>query len=149
MDIRDFLLNQGISPNIVVYITFALDDALAWLCYCIIALILGTLRNEWAFRLGIAFLISIGLRDFLYDCLGGVQWLLGLRLISLLGVLLAAATFALARTLRGGREPSGRKISALARVLWIIAVIGTIAVSVHGWRMIDVEHKMMNDEESE
>lgn len=138
---RQFLLDDvGLSADFVArYVTFALHDIAAWVCYCIIALALGIFRHAWAQRSGVVFLVSIILYDLLADYHSGLHHLLNLRLVSLFGVLLATICFLAGRKLPPALPAaSPRKPSRLCLATWTIGIAAILAMSIYGWWLIEI-----------
>ena len=135
--------NVGASVSFVTgYVSFAMIDVPSWVCYCVIAFGLGLLRTTWAFWSGVAFLVSIALWDLLSDFFSGLHGHVNLRFVSLFGVCLAAACFIVARRLRGGRsETSHISPTGFSMGVSVVALIGTLAVSVYGWWLIGLNRQ--------
>jgi hypothetical protein len=143
-EVRHFLIHSaGMSEAFVCgYVQFAMMHASAWVCYCVIAVILGLLRSKWSMPVGLTFVVSILVWDFLSDYHAGLHGYLDLRFVSLSGVILAAACFAAGRVVRGVYRPiSEHRTSRLSRVVTAIALAGTIGFSVFGWWLIGLDRQ--------
>jgi hypothetical protein len=141
--VREFLIyDVGMSASFVCgYVTFAMLDVPAWICYFAIASILGLIRSNWTYIIGIAFIAAILLCDFASNFFSGIYSNINLRLVSLFGAFGTATCFTIARKIRGNAFVSKRKVSRMRRVLTYLAIAVSLAVSVFGWWLIDVDRK--------
>ena len=141
--VRDYLTsNIGMSPHFVArYITFAMHDVSAWVCYAFIALLLGLVRSKWAYIGGVAFVASILAWDFMSDYFSGMHHLIYLRLVSLFGVIVAGLFFLFARRIRGRKPASERKPGRIALGFTYLVLIAIFATSAFGWWFIDEDRK--------
>ena len=100
---RSYLIDTvGLSSDFVCgYVTFAMIDLPAWVCYMIVASVLGLIRTKWGLITGLAFITSILLWDWTSDYFSGLHNMIYLRLVSLFGVTIVALCFVVAKKLRG------------------------------------------------
>ncbi|WP_425399795.1 hypothetical protein [Aeoliella sp.] len=136
--VRHFLMDSvGVPPGFVArYVTFAMADMPAWFCYSIIAIALGLIRSKWALVVGTAFILSIFIWDLMSDCFSGLHAQTNLRIVSLFGVALAAACFAITRRIRGRSLVSDHKTGRSAMGITCLAIVLTLAVSMYGWWLV-------------
>jgi hypothetical protein len=138
--VRRFLIdNVGLPSNFVTgYVSFAMIDFPAWICYAMIASILGLIRSKWSLTIGVAFILSIFVWDLIFDSFSGLHGYINLRLVSLFGVVVAALCFAITRRIRGGSHAPDRTTGQLAKGLICLAILATLAVSIYGWWLVAV-----------
>ena len=143
-DTRSFLIDSvGLSTEFVCgYISFAMIDVPAWVCYTIVASGLGLIRSKRGLITGLALITSICLWDFTSDHFSGLQSNVNLRLVSLFGVAITAMSFFITRKLRGRlNEPTDRKPNRLLVGIGALTLVASLIVSAYGWWLVDLNRK--------
>lgn len=142
-DVRHFLVDKvGVPSDFVAgYVTFAMTDLPAWVCYSMIALFLGLLRSKWSFPAGVAFIVAIFVRDLMSDYFSGLHGFVNLRLVSLFGVVVAALCFASTRRIRSTSHFPNRKPGRLTTAFTCLAIVALLAASAYGWWLVDLDYK--------
>ncbi len=142
-NVRHFLIDDvGVPSDFVTgYVSFAIVDVPAWICYAVTAFILGLLRSKWTFTIGVAFILSIFIWDLTSDYFSGLHGHINLRLVSLLGVVVAAMCFAFARRIRGRSRKPDRKNSRILMAFNCVAIVAMLAVAAYGWWLVELSRE--------
>lgn len=142
-DVRHLLIdNVGVPSNFVArYVSGAMFDLPAWVCYAVIGLIFGLSRSKWSFTIAVSFILSIFVWDLMSDYFSGLHGHINRRLVSLFGVLVATLFFGVARKSRGRSHVAERGTGRLAKGFTCLALIASLGVSIYGWWLVDLDRK--------
>ena len=137
-NVRHFLIDSvGLPMNFVTgYVSFAMIDLPAWICYSVIALTLGLIRSKWAMMIGVTFIMSVFAWDLASDYFSGLGGQINTRLVSMFGVAVPALSFALARVVRGHTDVPKRKTGRVAIGFTCLAIVISLATSIYGWWIV-------------